>query len=101
MPDPIQIRMGGYGPPTTGFSRALKLIGDRLVAEFGSRVEIKYVWNIMDLGYRAEDILWLVGHGLLTVGHQLAELLNHPGPGVGVGGLCVRFPGTTADAGGV
>src|SRR6266487_1437470 len=30
MRDPIHIRMGGYGPPTTGFSRALKRIGDRL-----------------------------------------------------------------------
>src|SRR2546429_186865 len=59
MPNPIQIRMGGYGPASTGFSRALKRIGDRLTAEFGERVEIKYVWNIMELGYRAEDILWL------------------------------------------
>src|ERR1700716_3245492 len=66
MTDPIQIRMGGYGPATTGFSRALKFIGDRLEREFGDRVQIKYVWNIMDFGYRAEDILWLVGHGLLT-----------------------------------
>jgi len=55
MPDPIHIRMGGYGPPTTGFSRALKRIGDRLAAEFGERIEVKYVWNIMDLGYRAEE----------------------------------------------
>jgi hypothetical protein len=70
MPDPIHIRMGGYGPPTTGFSRALKRIGDRLAAEFGERIEVKYVWNIMDLGYRAEDILWLVEHGLLTLGYQ-------------------------------
>ena len=37
MTDPITIRMGGYGPPTTGFSRALKLIGDTLAAEFGDR----------------------------------------------------------------
>ena len=29
---PIQIRMGGYGPPTTGFSKALKFIGDKLAA---------------------------------------------------------------------
>ncbi len=50
MADPIAIRMGGYGPPTTGFSRALKRIGDQLQAEFGSGVEIKYAWNIMDLG---------------------------------------------------
>ena len=37
MPNPIQIRMGGYSPASTGFSRALKLIGDRLTAEFGER----------------------------------------------------------------
>src|SRR5919205_3841851 len=72
----IQIRMGGYGPSTTGFSRALKLIGDRLEAQFGDRVEIKYVWNIMDLGYRAEDILWLVEHGLLTLGYQSSSYLT-------------------------
>ena len=67
---PIPIRMGGYGPPTTGFSKALKRIGDRIEAEFGDGVEIKYVWNIMDLGYRAEDILWLVEDGFLTLGYQ-------------------------------
>src|SRR6201991_1718896 len=76
MPDPIQIRMGGYGPASTGFSRALKFIGDRLAAEFGDEVEIKYVWNVMDLGYRAEDILWLVEHGLLTLGYQSSSYLT-------------------------
>ncbi len=35
MTRPIEIRMGGYGPPTTSFSRALKRIGDRLVALTG------------------------------------------------------------------
>jgi hypothetical protein len=49
---PIQIRMGGYGPPTTTHSRALKMIGDRLGAEFGDAVDIKYIWNVMDLGSR-------------------------------------------------
>ena len=43
MGDPIRIRMGGYAPPKSGFSRALKRIGDRLAAEFGDRVEVKYV----------------------------------------------------------
>ena len=48
MTSPIQIRMGGYGPATTGFSRGLKLMGDRLEAELGDRVDVKYVWNIID-----------------------------------------------------
>jgi TRAP-type C4-dicarboxylate transport system substrate-binding protein len=76
MTKPIQIRMGGYGPPTTCFSRALKLIGDTLKAEFGDRIDVKYVWNVMDLGYRAEDILWLVEHGLLTLGYQSSSYLT-------------------------
>jgi TRAP-type transport system periplasmic protein len=76
MTDPISIRMGGYGPPTTSFSRALKLIGDALERQFGDRVSVKYVWNIMDFGYRAEEILWLVEHGMLTLGYQSSSYLT-------------------------
>src|SRR5215813_4595382 len=97
MPNPIQIRMGGYGPASTGFSRALKLIGDRLTAEFGERVEVKYVWNIMDLGYQAQDILWLVEHGLLTLGYQSSSYLTDRVPELGVVDLPFLF-GTTAGA---
>jgi len=73
---PIQIRMGGYGPATTGFSKALKFIGDRLERQFGDRIDVKYVWNIMDFGYRAEDILWLVESGVLTLGYQSSSYLT-------------------------
>src|ERR1700741_2205903 len=86
-----QIRMGGYGPATTGFSRALKLMGDQLQAEFGDRVSVKYVWNIMDLGYRAEDILWLVEHGLLTLGYQSSSYLTDRVPELGVVDLPFLF----------
>jgi TRAP-type C4-dicarboxylate transport system substrate-binding protein len=91
MDNRIQIRMGGYGPPTTGFSRALKLIGDRLMAQFRDRVDVKYVWNIMDLGYRAEDILWLVEHGLLTLGYQSSSYLTDRVPELGVVDLPFLF----------
>ena len=71
----IPIRMAGYGPPTTGFSKALKFIGDKLVAQFGDDVAIDYVWNIMDHGHKAEDILKLVESGELMDGEQeLPEL---------------------------
>src|SRR5947209_3368257 len=79
----IQIRMGGYGPATTGFSRSLKFIGDRLERQFGERIAVKYVWNIMDFGYRAEDILWLVEHGLLTLGYQSSSYLTGRVPELG------------------
>jgi TRAP-type C4-dicarboxylate transport system substrate-binding protein len=89
--------MGGYGPSTTGFSRSLKLIGDRLAARFGDAVDIKYVWNIMDLGYRAEDILWLVEHGLLTLGYQSSSYLTDRVPELGFVDLPFLFA-RTADA---
>ncbi len=92
-----QIRMGGYGPPTTGFSRALKRIGDRLQARFGDRVDVKYIWNIMDLGYKAEDILWLVEHGLVTLGYQSSSYLTDRIPELGVLDLPFLF-GTTEGA---
>jgi tripartite ATP-independent transporter DctP family solute receptor len=94
MPEPIRIRMGGYGPPTTGFSLALKRIGDRLVTEFGDRIEVNYVWNIMDLGYRAEDILWLVEHGLLTLGYQSSSYLTDRVPELGIVDLPFLFADT-------
>lgn len=79
----IQIRMGGYGPATTGFSKSLQFIGDRLEKQFGDRVDVKYVWNVMDFGYRAEDILWLVEHGLLTLGYQSSSYLTGRVPELG------------------
>jgi TRAP-type C4-dicarboxylate transport system substrate-binding protein len=83
MASPISIRMGGYGPPTTSFSRSLKLIGDTLVRQFGDRVDVKYVWNIMDFGYKAEDILWLVEDGILTLGYQSSSYLTDRVPALG------------------
>ena len=80
---PIPIRMGGYGPPSTGFSKSLKRIGDRLEAEFGGRVAVEYVWNIMDHGYKAEDILTLVENGEMTLGYQSSSYLTDRVPELG------------------
>jgi len=76
----IQIRMGGYGPASTGFSKSLKFIGERLEKQFGDRIDVKYVWNVMDFGYRAEDILWLVESGVLTLGYQSSSYLTERVP---------------------
>jgi len=84
MSTPISIRMAGYGPPSTSFSRGLKLIGDRLGAQFGGRVDVKYVWNIMDFGYKAEEIVWLVEHGVLTLGYQSSSYLTDRVPELGI-----------------
>ena len=83
MSDVITIRMGGYGPPTTAFSKALKFIGDRIEAQFADRVEIEYVYNIMDLGHRGEDILKMVETGELTLGYQSSSYLTDRVPELG------------------
>lgn len=80
MTDTIQIRMGGYGPPTTTHSRAMKFIGERLADQFGDRVDIKYIWNIMDFGYRADEILDLTESGILTLSYQSTSYLTHRVP---------------------
>ncbi len=88
---PIKILMGGYGPPTTGFSLALKMMGDRLQAKFGKDVEVKYVYNILDLGYKGEDILWLVEDGVLTIGYQSSSYLTERVPDLGIADLPFIF----------
>jgi tripartite ATP-independent transporter DctP family solute receptor len=88
---PTRIILGGYGPASTGFSLALKKIGDRLAAKFGDQVDVKYVYNILDLGYRADDILWLVESGVLTLGYQSSSYLTDRIPAVGVVDLPFLF----------
>ena len=83
MSKPIPIRMGGYGPPTTSFSRALKFIGDKLQAEFGDGVAIEYIWNIMDCGHKAQDILTFVENGEMTLGYQSSSYLTDRVPELG------------------
>jgi len=90
----IKIRMGGYGPPTTGFSKALKFIGDRLTAEFGGRIAVDYVWNIMDHGHKAEDILTLVENGEITLGYQSSSYLTDRVPELGFVDLPFLFSST-------
>ena len=88
---PYRIIMGGYGPPTTGFSLALKRIGDRLQAKFGRDVDVKYVYNIMSFGYKAEDILWLVESGVLALGYQSSSYFTDRVPDLGIADLPFLF----------
>src|SRR5438034_10054216 len=75
---PIRTLMGGYGPHSTGFSLALKRIGDHLKARFGDEVDINYVYNDLDLGYREYDLNRMVEDGVLTLAYQSSGYLpNH------------------------
>jgi len=95
MSKPIQIRMGGYGPPSTGFSKSLKLIGDKLEAQFGKDVAVEYVFNIMDHGHKAEDILTLVENGEITLGYQSSSYLTDRVPELGFVDLPFLFSSNT------
>lgn len=66
---PVTIRMGGYGPPSTSFSRGLEHIGSRLAADLGGAVDVRYVYNVMDAGYGGTDLSWLVESGVLTLAY--------------------------------
>ncbi|MGI8525523.1 MAG: TRAP transporter substrate-binding protein [Pseudolabrys sp.] len=79
----IKMTMAGYGPPSTSFSKSLKFIGDKLAAQFGDRVDISYVFNIMDHGQKAENILTLVENGDLTMGYQSSSYLTDRVPELG------------------
>ena len=93
MSEPIQIRMGGYGPPTTTCSRGLKIMGDRLAQEFGKAVDVKYIWNVMDLGYKGGDLLWMAEHGILTLSYQSTSYLADRVPELDLADLPFLFDG--------
>ena len=89
-------RLGGYGPPTTSFSQALSYIGGKLEEAYGDDVEVKYVFNVMDVGYRADQILDLVEDGFLTLGYQSSSYLTHRVPELGFVDLPFLFPDNEA-----
>lgn len=64
------IILGGYAPAESSFGQGLDLIGGRLEARFGDAVEVRYVYNVIDIGYPAgNSLLWLVDAGVLTLGY--------------------------------
>jgi len=67
---PWRIIMAGYGPSSTSFSRGLDFIGEQLSARFGNSAELRYIYNISDVGYGGtEDLRWLVDAGVLTLAY--------------------------------
>jgi TRAP-type C4-dicarboxylate transport system substrate-binding protein len=65
-----RIILGGYAPAESSFGQGLDLIGERLEARFGNAVEVRYVYNVIDIGYEAgNSLLWLVDSGLITLGY--------------------------------
>ena len=65
-----RIILGGYAPAESSFGQGLTLIGDRLAAQFGDVLEVRYVYNVIDIGYPAgNSLLWLVDADIVTLGY--------------------------------
>jgi len=88
---PIRIVMAGYAPPSNGFSLSLKRIGDHIQSKFGKDVDIKYIYNILDLGYKGEDLPWLVEDGILTMAYQSSSYFTGQIPDLGIADLPFLF----------
>jgi tripartite ATP-independent transporter DctP family solute receptor len=101
MTEAIQIRLGGYGPPSTSFSKALRIVGDRLGDQFGGRIDVEYVWNVMDLGYAAEDVAALTERGELTLSYQTTSGLSGAIPELGLADLPFLFKDEAAARGAI
>jgi tripartite ATP-independent transporter DctP family solute receptor len=92
---PIRILLAGYAPPNNGFSLSLKRIGDRIQAKFGKDVDVKYLYNIIDLGYKGEDLPWLVEDGVLTMAYQSSSYFTEQIPDLGIADLPFLFTDMT------
>ena len=80
MSAPIRITLGGYGPQNTTCSRGIKVIGDTLSSQFGSDIKLHYVWNVMDFGYNAADLFWMVEDGVLSLTYQSTSYIANRVP---------------------
>lgn len=67
MGEPIKIRFGGYSPADSTHSRAAVHFKEALARRVGDTVQVDHYWNVMDFGYRADDLLSMVECGLLTM----------------------------------
>ncbi|MBM3342414.1 MAG: TRAP transporter substrate-binding protein [Betaproteobacteria bacterium] len=91
MSNPIRITLGGYGPPNTTCSRGMKVLGDTIAGQFNNGVNVHYVWNVMDFGYKAADLLWMAEDGVLSMSYQSTSYLADRVPEMDVADLPFLF----------
>jgi tripartite ATP-independent transporter DctP family solute receptor len=63
----IEIRVGGYAPRDSTHSRAVEHFSERLYELAGDAVSVDVLWNILDTGRPAADLLAMVESGELTL----------------------------------
>ena len=93
MPEPIRIRFGGYSPPETSHSRAIVRFAEAVARRTGGAVQTDKAWNVMDFGYGANELLWLVESGVLTMCYFSTAYLAERVPELAVVDLPFLFTG--------
>ena len=66
---PGRVRLAGYSPATTSFSRGMRHIGERIQTEAGDGIDVDYLYNVLEIGYGGGDLRWLVDAGVLTMAY--------------------------------
>jgi tripartite ATP-independent transporter DctP family solute receptor len=67
MSEPARIRFAGYAPPDSTHSRAALRFKESLRQKVGEAVQVDLFWNVLDFGYKLEDLMSMVECGLLTM----------------------------------
>lgn len=67
MSGPVRIRFAGYAPPDSTHSRAALRFKESLRQKVGEAVQVDLFWNVLDFGYKLEDLMSMVECGLLTM----------------------------------
>ena len=75
MTEPIDIRFGGYQPPTSVHNKAAEVFGKALAARLGDALTFHLEGNIIASGHQAVDLLRLVESGDLTMCYFSASYL--------------------------
>ena len=73
--EPINIRFGGYQPPTSVHNKAAEMFGNALATRLGEAVTFSLDGNIIASGRQAVDLLRLVERGELTLCYFSASYL--------------------------
>ncbi|ETX02135.1 MAG: hypothetical protein ETSY2_36150 [Candidatus Entotheonella gemina] len=71
----INIRFGGYQPPTSVHNKAAEIFGHTLTASLGHAIAFNLDGNIIASGHQAVDLLRLVENGELTMCYFSASYL--------------------------
>lgn len=67
MSEPVKIRFVGYSPPDSTHSLAALHFKESLQQKAGKAVQVDLFWNVLDFGYKLEDLMSMVECGLITM----------------------------------